>query len=182
VTALDAVGALEPARGAVGRLIALARRLGMPIPPALSAVATEAEELPAAWADILEHRRCEDGPRADAAVAAVLPELDGARFALAGLRSYASTAELRVISWGSQIGPHFVRHTAANPWSWLARDDRGRWHLVTEGASSAGDGHVDMQLILMPPLHPDATALDVTLTGPSGQVTITVSVNWQEPA
>jgi hypothetical protein len=182
VTALDAVGALEPARGAVGRLVALARRLGMPLPPALSAVAAAAEDLPGAWADILEHRHREDGPRADAVVAAMLPEIDGARFALAGLRSYPGAAELRVVSWGSQIGSHFARRTAANPWSWLARDDRDRWHLVTEGASSASDRHVDMQLNVMPPLHPDATSLDVTLTGPSAHVTVTVPLSWQEPA
>jgi hypothetical protein len=182
VSALEAVGALDPARGAVGRLVALARRLGMTIPPELSAVATAGEDLPAAWADILEHRGCQDGLRADAAVAAMLPEIDGARFALAGLRSHADTAELRVVSWGSQITPRFVRYTAANPWSWQARDDRGRWHLVTEGSGSFNDRYADMQLTLMPPLHPDATSLDVTLTGPSAQVTVTVPLEWQEPA
>jgi hypothetical protein len=182
VTALDAVGVLDPARGAVGRLVALARHLGMAIPPELGAVATAAEDLPAAWADILEHRGCQDGPRADAAVAAMLPEIDGARFALAGLSSHADAAELRVVSWGSQITPRFVRYTAANPWSWQARDDRGRWHLVTESSGSFNDHHADMQLTLLPPLHPDATSLDVTLTGPSAQVTVTVPLNWQEPA
>jgi hypothetical protein len=112
----------------------------------------------------------------------MLPEIDGARFALAGLSSHADAAELRVVSWGSQITPRFVRYTAANPWSWQARDDRGRWHLVTESSGSFNDHHADMQLTLLPPLHPDATSLDVTLTGPSAQVTVTVPLNWQEPA
>ena len=50
VTALDAVGALEPARDAVGRLLALAGRLGMDIPPALRAAAPPGR-LPAAWSE-----------------------------------------------------------------------------------------------------------------------------------
>jgi len=61
VTALDAVGALGAARGAVGRLVTLAGRLRVRIPPALSAVAQPAG-LPAAWQNILENRDRGDGP------------------------------------------------------------------------------------------------------------------------
>ncbi len=99
VTALEAVGALEPARDAVGRLVALAGRLGMDIPPALRAAAPPGR-LPDAWTGVLENRDRRDGPHGAAPAAAVLPELDGTRFVLAGLRSEAARAELHVMVWG----------------------------------------------------------------------------------
>jgi hypothetical protein len=99
VTALDAVDALAPARDAVGRLVMLAGRLGVDIPSALSAAA-ESRELPAAWISVLDGRHRQDGPRGDAVAAAVLPELDGARFVLAGLRSDPTGADLNVLAWG----------------------------------------------------------------------------------
>ena len=66
--------------------------------------------------------------------AAVLPELDGTRFVLAGLRSDAARAELHVMVWGWPHHPVLAGDAALEPWSWSARDDRGRWHVVTEGS------------------------------------------------
>jgi hypothetical protein len=181
VTALDAVGALAPARDAVSRLIALARRLGVTVPPALSAAAPPGQ-LPAAWADVLENRERRDGPDREAAAAVVLPELDGARFVVAGLRSHAGGAELNVLGWGQHHTPRLLIEEAGDSWSWYARDDRGRWHVGTEGSCSSDDHHTDLQLELVPPLHPEATSVDLILGGRSGQVTATVRLDWMEPA
>jgi hypothetical protein len=180
VTALDAVGALAPARGAVGRLVTLAGRLGAEIPPALTAAAQPAG-LPAAWENTLENRDRQDGPSGVAAAAAVLPELDGTRFVLAGLRSNAAGAELQALAWGWRPVPHFrFFEDAAHQWSWSARDDKGRWHIATEGSCSSDDHHADLELHLIPALHPDATSLEVTLACPSGRVSVTVPLNWWE--
>jgi hypothetical protein len=178
VTALDAVGALGAARGAVGRLVTLAGRLRMRIPPALSAVAQPAG-LPAAWQDILENRDRGDGPTGLAPAAAVLPELGGTRFVLAGMRSGETGAVLQALAWGVPQPPQFTFFTdAAKQWSWTARDDRGRWHVATEGSGSSSDRHADMELELAPALHPDARSLEVMVTGPSGQVSATVPLDW----
>jgi hypothetical protein len=181
VTALEAVGALEPAGDAVGRLLALAGRLGLDIPPALR-VAAPPGALPAAWSGVLENRgRC-DGPRGVAPAAAVLPELDGTRFVLAGLRSDAARAELDVMVWSWPHTPFWLADAAVEPWCWSARDDRGRWHIVTEdSASYYSDDRRHLQLNLFPPLHPQATSLEVTVAGRSGQATVTVPLDWQEP-
>ena len=145
VTALDAVGALEPARAAVGRLVTLAGRLGVAIPPALSAAAPPGPaELPEAWRNVLENRDRRDGPLGAAPAAAVLPELDGTRFVLAGLRSDEAGADLHVMAWGAQVLPHFLLTPRSGRWSWSARDDRGRWHVAEEGNSSSGDEHADL--------------------------------------
>ena len=180
VTALEAVGALEPARDAVGRLLALAGRLGTDIPPALRAAAP-AGRLPDAWTGVLENRDRRDGPHGAAPAAAVLPELDGARFVLAGLRSEAARAELHVVVWGWPETPLWL-DPEVEPWCWSARDDQGRWHIATEnGARVYSDDRRYVQLNLVPPLHPQATSLEVTVAGRVGQATVTVPLDWQEP-
>ena len=181
VAALDTVGALAPARDAVSRLLTLAARLGVTVPPALTAAAPPGE-LPAAWANVLENRHRRDGRSGTAAAAAVLPELDGARFVVAGLRSHAAGADLRVLGWGGHHVPRMLAEATGDSWSWSARDDRGRWHVGTEGSCSSDDQHVDLQLDLVPPLHPEATALELILSGRSGRVTATVRLDWMEPA
>jgi hypothetical protein len=181
VTALGAVGALQPALDAVGRLIALAGRLDVEVPPALSAATPVREaELPASWESLLENRGREDGRRGVAAAAAVLPELDGVRVALAGLRSHAAGAELQALAWGWRHMPGFFAPVPDDEWSWSARDDKGRWHVVSEGSGSYGGDYGEMELLLAPALHPDATSLEMTLAGPSGQVSVTVPLNWWE--
>jgi len=180
VTALEAVGALEPARDAVGRLVALAGRLGLDVPPALLAAAAPGR-LPAAWSGVLENRNRRDGPRGAAPAAAVLPELDGTRFVLAGLRSEAARAELHMMVWGWTHAQVWLADAAAAPWGWSARDDQGRWHIVTENSASYDDDGGHLKLNLFPPLHPQATSLEVTVAGRSGRATVTVPLDWQEP-
>jgi len=179
VTGLEGAGALESARGAVGRIAALAGRLGMNIPSGLRTAAPPGGRLPAEWANVLQNRHRRDGPRGVAPAVAVLPELDGARFVLAGLRSDPAGAVLDLLGWGLQIGPHLLEESGARLWSWSARDDQGRWHVGDEGHFSGSDLHADMSVRLVPPLHPGATSLEVTLAGRSGQVTATVPLDWR---
>ena len=110
VAALQAVAGLTAGSAALSRLATLAGRLGIDFPAGLRPL-TRPAELPDAWASVLDHRGAADGPDRVAAVAAVLPEVDGARFALAGLDSVAGSATLRVVAWGwqpSSAGPTSV--------------------------------------------------------------------------
>jgi len=176
-TALAECGVLPPACAALDRLAALARHLGVDVPAVLSASAQPAE-LPAAWISVLENSGRRDGPYGVAAAAAVLPELGGARFVLAGLRSTAGGARLRVLGWGQQLDPHSFGREIDGPWSWWARDDAGRWHVLRADGGGYVHGHSDVQMSLYPPLHPGATSLEVTLTGSAGRVTATMPLDW----
>jgi len=179
VTAFEATGAIEPARDAVGRLVTLADRIGADVPPVLRAAAVP-HDLPAEWASVLENSHRLDGPRGMTAAAAVLPEIDGTRFVLAGLRSDQSGAKLFALAWGSHRMFSLPDYPGFSPWSWSARDDQGRWHVLGRGAYSGSDDHAELQLCLKPPLHPRATSLEVILSGPSGQVSATVPLDWRE--
>jgi hypothetical protein len=177
----EVVGALQAAVGltagsaALSRLATLAGRLGISFPAGLRPL-TRPVELPEAWTSVLDHRGAADGPDRVAAVAAVLPEVDGARFALAGLDSVADSATLRVVAWGWQPSPR--SGLGGERFSWWARDDRGRWHLAREHGVHYGGGQVDLIVEFGPALDPDARALEIIVRGPSSQAAVTVPLRW----
>jgi len=175
VAALETAGALEPGSPAVARLVALARRLGIGLPAGLTAVGPV--DLPEPWTSVLTERDRRDGRIDVTPAAAVLPEIDGARFVLAGLHSAAESATLRVLAWGwaPYGGP---LRAPLDQFVWRARDDAGRSH-VAGLAGSGGSGQTDLYLTLVPPLHPAAASLEVTVTGRAGRVQATVPLHWQ---
>jgi hypothetical protein len=114
----------------------------------------------------------QDGPSGLAPVAAVLPEIDGARFVLAGMTSGERAATLNVFSWGWRPRPRTFR--LDQPLSWRARDNAGRWHL---GRVAPADGpHFHLELV--PPLNLAATELGIMLTGTSSRASATVPLAW----
>ncbi len=66
------------------------------------------------------------------------------------------------------------------PFSWSARDDLGGWYASSEGEWSYSDGEADMDIRLHPPIDPRARTLQLTLTGPASEVSVTIPLNWQE--
>jgi hypothetical protein len=175
VGALQATAGLTVGAAALSRLAALAGRLGIDFPAGLRP-RTRPVELPDAWVSVLDHRGATDGPDRAAAVAAVLPEVDGARFALAGLDSVADSATLRVVAWGWQPSPR--PGLGGERFSWWARDDRGRWHLARERGAHYGGGQVDLLVEFGPALHPAARALEIIVRGASSQAAVTVPLRW----
>jgi hypothetical protein len=181
---LTGSGTLPAGAPALRRLAGLGWRLGLdlglggPVP---------ARSLPPAWISLLADVQRRDGPDAVAPLAAGLPEISGARFALAGLRSSAGGATLHVMASGwepqGQGWPVHGNGPGDSPLdlslSWRARDSTGRWHLVrgmSWGPASQTRGMIKMYLT--PPLHPAATALEVIVTGPQSRVRATVPLRW----
>jgi hypothetical protein len=171
--ALTAVGVLNPDSRTVTHLAALCQRRAIEVRGPWAARA-EATELPGPWASVLSASRRQDGPRGTAPVAVVLPEIDGARFVLAGLSSWERQATVLVFAWGWRPFPRDFR--PEQPFSWWARDDAGRWHVGRATAHGAPAGTFTLELA--PPLHPAARSLDVILTGRSGRVTATLPLRW----
>ena len=123
---------------------------------------------------MLSGSRRVDGPQGVSSAAAVLPEIDGARFVLAGLSSWERHATLLVFAWGWSHQPREFQ--PRQPFSWWARDDADRWHVARIGVHDAATG--PFQLELTPPLHPAARSLDIILTGRDGRVTATLPLPW----
>jgi hypothetical protein len=171
--ALTALGLLSQHSPAAGRLAALCARRAIEVrgPWASRGQATG---LPGPWVSVLSGSRRADGPQGVSSAAAVLPEIDGARFVLAGLSSWERHATLLVFAWGWSHRPREFQ--PRQPFSWWARDDADRWHAARVGVHDAATG--TFQLELTPPLHPAAKWLDIILTGRDGRVTATLPLAW----
>jgi hypothetical protein len=167
--ALRGAHAVKSGSPALNRYAALSHRLGIAACGGLRA-ATGAD-LPPAWDDVLAGRGTQDGREEAMPVAAVLPEIDGARFALTGLCCSGETATLRALAWGWQPEDEPLNQA---PFSWWARDSAGRWHVARQVWSGQHRNGAVLDITLIPPLHPAATSLEIFLTGSSERATATV--------
>jgi hypothetical protein len=120
---------------------------------------------------VLACRGTQDGREDVIPAAAVLPEIDGARYALTGMYSSAGSATLRALAWGWQPEDKPLNKA---PFSWWARDNAGRWHVARQVWSDVRRDGAVLDITLIPPLHPAATSLQIILTGPSGRATAMV--------
>lgn len=188
VATLEAAGALSPLSPAPAQLAALCQLLGVPSHDPAEATW---DMVPARWTDVVARygrRRRPPPVTGTAAIGAGLPELDGTRFAIAGLRSGSTGTFLYVLVQGLRRpitrsrppgpapDPMPVRDTA---FSWWARDDAGGWHVGTvEDASPISGPEGVLRLALLPPLdHPTGT-LTVEVSGLTTQVTADLPVRW----
>lgn len=175
ISALREVGAASPDSPALQRLAALLRRLGFDCPEVQD---VPSSDLPEPWASVLDSQDLTDGPSGVSPLAVIFPEIDGARCVLTGLRSEPESATLQLVGWGWPE-PVFSRGELTEPFSVWGRDDAGRWHIAMGNGGGFGGGHADVTLRLTPPVHPDATSLEITLIGNSGQATATVPLAWE---
>jgi hypothetical protein len=169
-------GVITPDSPAIARLVTLSRRLDASVPPSLADVPDT--ELPEKWENVLASGTVQDGPTGIVGATAVLPELDGTRWAIAGLRSKPRSAELHVLGWGRQRHNRHYHAWMPGNFSWWVRDSAGRWHASSMSSGSWGDDHADLTLELRPALHPEATSIDVIVTGTSGRVLVTLPLEW----
>jgi hypothetical protein len=183
ITDLTGSGVLAADDPAVARLLGLGWRLGVDLGlPADGRIPRAG--LPAAWHSMLADGDATDGPVGAAAFAANLPEIGGAWFSLAGLRSARDGATLHVMASGwtphgngwvvHGLGPH--SDPGQVTLTWRARDSAGRWHLVSGMHWGSQQGMI--QLRFVPPLHPAATSLEVMVSDGSRQVAATVPLDW----
>jgi hypothetical protein len=177
VVALEGAGVLPPLSAAPVRLAALGQLLGL---------ATEGpmEEVPDRWTAVMAHygrRRRFNAVTGTGAIAAELPEIDGARFVIAGLRSGSAGTFLHVlvdrprrsINWGRPGPPADIG------FSWWFRDDMDHWHLgAVEDVSPAGGPEGMLRLALLPPLGHESSVLTAEIRGATQQVTANLPVRW----
>jgi hypothetical protein len=138
--------------------------------------------LPTRWATVLAYygrRHQPPLPFGTGSIGAVLPEVDGARFVVAGARTGAQGAVLYVIARGLRTMTPSAQDTG---FSWWARDESGGWHLgVVQGWHLASDATA-LRLTLLPPLRPGdpgtASVLTLEVTGPGHRLTASLPVCW----
>ena len=105
------------------------------------------------------------------------PEVDGARFALAGLSTTGGESHLHVA--GSGMAPLADRYqwNWTPGFSWWLRDGTGNWHVAAAGEPHTfGDGIQAFRLRLTPPLDAVPDTAEVVVTGPATRIRATVPI------
>ena len=188
VSVLEAAGLLSPLSPAAARLAALGQLLGLSTQGPIS-------EIPPQWMTVVAHdgRRRRPAPvSGTAAVGAVLPEIDGARFAVTGLHSSLPGTFLHIVAEGFRPLPPrppgltWSPTRSGNPaqatdtgFSWWVRDDADGWHLAAfDEVNPVGGRQGVLRMALLPPLIHHTTALALRVTGPATQLTVNLPVHW----
>ena len=174
LTEASAIAADSPVPG---QLAALCQRLGA---AGLGITVPPAEEIPAPWASVIACRDAPvpaDVPEVFAPLAVVLPDVDGARFALAGLSTAAGESHLHVISSGMPQLTDWFAYNWTPGFSWWLRDGAGNWHVAAAGEPCTfGDGMQAFRLRLTPPFAAVPDAAEVVATGPATRVRATIPI------
>ena len=131
VAALHAAGALPPDSPVPGQLAGLCARLGI---TGHGITAPPAADLPERWQSMLTRRRGLQAPAAPgilAATVAELPELDGAKIAIAGLHHGEHGTIMHLLATGVTLEGDwpYARGVRPLPVLWV-RDSDGRWHAT----------------------------------------------------
>ena len=183
ITVLMEAGAIAADSPVPGQLAALCQRFGA---AGHGITISPAGEIPAQWASVVARRDAPgpaDGPEVFAPLVGLLPDVDGARFALAGLSTAAGESHLHVISSGM---PRLAGRFAYNwtpDFSWWLGDGAGNWHVAMAGEPcTLGDGMQAFWLRLTPPLAAVPDAAEVVVTGPATRVRATVAVRTAPPS
>jgi hypothetical protein len=179
---LEGAGVLSPLSPVPGQVAALYQLLGLPAAGSLA-------DVPARWLSVITYygrRRHLPPASGTASIGVALPDLDGARFVVAGLRGGESGSFLHVVTRGLRPLPHRPATRFPDEWglardagfSWWFTDDAGGWHLgAIEEAGPVG-GDVVLRLALLPPLGHHTTTLTAEVTGISRRVTTILPLHW----
>jgi hypothetical protein len=159
IEVLTGAGAVAPDSPAIGRLAALCERLGI---TSHGIVVPAAPDIPAPWSSVLDRASAAlHAAREYAPLGTVLPLVDGNRFVLAGLSVADGDSFLLVVASGPLAPP---------PLSWWVRDSAGDWHVAVPRYPEQRDTEPVLRLRLVPPLDLAGDAVEVVVTGTTGQV------------
>jgi hypothetical protein len=188
--ALHAAGMLPPDSPVPGQLAGLCARLGI---SGHGITAPPAGDLPERWQSMLTPPSREPqpppGPGILAATVAELPELDGAKIAIAGLHHGERGTIMHLLATGVTLEVGWTYGVRPLPVLWI-RDSEGRWHAThTDGVVSPwGDNGanpwtdtrmVTVWLRIVPPLDRGTAWIEISAAGRSAQVRATLPLSSQ---
>jgi hypothetical protein len=178
---LEAAGALSGLSAVPRQVAALHIMLGLASD--IGGSGRSLSDLPDRWLNVVTHygrRRHLPPVSGTAAIGARLPELDGAKFAVAGLHSGPAGTHLHVVARGLRPLPHRVPPGLEGDagFSWWLRDDFGGWHLGSIEEVSPAAAETVLRMALLPPLTHRTASLTAEVTGRSARTTATLPVRW----
>jgi hypothetical protein len=181
IAILEGARILSPLSPIPAKVAALAQVLGG-TGTASGLVASPGEKLPARWHAVLAYygrRGHQPLASGTGSIGVTLPEVDGARFAVAGIHAGRTRTALHVIGRGLRPMP---RPGQDLRFSWWACDEADTWHLGMGQAWHLANDDLSMRLVLLPPLRPgdpgSTGTLTLEVTGTTRQLTADLTVHW----
>jgi len=191
VAALHAAGMLPPDSPVPGQLAGLCARLGI---TGHGITAPPAGDLPERWHSMLTPPSREPPPPAPgilAATVAELPELDGAKTAIAGLHHGERGTIMHLLATGVTLEDDwpYARGVRPLPVLWI-RDSNGRWHathadgVVSPWGDNGANPWTDTRMVtvwlrIVPPLDRGTAWIEISAAGRSAQVRATLPLSSQ---
>jgi hypothetical protein len=190
VAALHAAGVLPPDSPVPGQLAGLCARLGI---TGHGITAPPAGNLPERWQSMLtppsREPQAPPAPGILAATVAELPEMDGAKIAIAGLHHGERGTIMHLLATGITLEAGWPYGVRPLPVLWI-RDSRGRWHAThTDGLASpwrhnGSNPWTDTRMVtvwlrIIPPLDRGTAWIEISAAGRSAQVRATLPLSSQ---
>lgn len=187
VAALHAAGVLQPDSPVPGQLAGLCARLGI---NGHGITAPPDGDLPERWQSMLTRRRPSlPAPGILAVTVTELPELDGAKIAIAGLHHGERGTIMHLLATGVTLEAGWPYGVRPLPVLWI-RDSDGRWHATctdgiarpwgVNGANPWTDTcMVTVWLKVIPPLDRGTAWIEISAAGRSAQVRATLPLSPQ---
>jgi hypothetical protein len=189
VAALHAAGVLPPDSPVPGQLAGLCARLGI---TGHGITAPPAGDLPDRWHSMLARGRAPQAPPAPgilAATVAELPELDGAKIAIAGLHHGERGTIMHLLASGVTLEAGWPYGVRPLPVLWI-RDSDGRWHatctddVVSPWGDNGANPWTDTRMVtvwlrIVPALDRGTAWIQIFAAGRSAQVRATLPLSSQ---
>ena len=184
IEVLEGARALSPLSRVPAAVAALSQALGVAGLADLDGdpAARRGQELPARWQAVLAYygRRAQQ-PLASGtgSIGGYLPEVDGTRFAVAGVHTSRAGTVLRVVGRGLRPTPGLGQDLR---FSWWIGDDEGTWHLAIAQGWHTVNADLALRLVVLPPLRPGTPGstgtLTLEVTGTTSRLTAQLTVHW----
>jgi hypothetical protein len=190
VAALHAAGMLPPDSPVPGQLAGLCTRLGI---SGHGITAPPAGDLPERWKSMLTPPSGEPQPPPGAGILAAtvaeLPELDGAKIAIAGLHHGERGTIMHLLATGVTLEAGWPYGVRPLPVLWI-RDSDGRWHathtdgVVSPWGENGANPWTDTRMVtvwlrIIPPLDRGTAWIEISAAGRSAQVRATLPLSSQ---
>jgi hypothetical protein len=186
VAALHAAGVLPADSPVPGQLAGLCARLGI---SGHGIIAPPAGDMPDRWQSMLNRRRepLPPAPGILAATVAELPELDGAKIAIAGLHHGEGGTIMHLLATGVTLEAGWPYGVRPLPVLWI-HDSDGRWHatctdgIVSPWGANGANPWLDTRMVMawlriVPPLDRGTIWIEISAVGRSAQVRATLPLS-----
>ncbi len=136
------------------------------------------DDLPQPWRSLCQRRQRRGGPIGALYFGAATPVFDGVSVAINGLQSSDDGFRVRLETTGAPSRPSFGFDLDEARLAFTASDDCGDFYLGELSSYESSDSHLSGEVEYNPPLNPQATQLDISVSTGRSRAVFHVPLRW----